>query len=137
MPFEPGNELYKNRLESKGGRPSRRTEEEVRLLFDTTWTIEERVAAIQKLSQAAKRGDSNSFRLLAAYSFGTPRSGDTIDKEEAVDNAIEGLIKELKASLSEGAWAEVRRVLGVRADFADAAGDGGEPEGREAESSTF
>lgn len=59
------------------GRKPRVDEQELNSLLDKGWPQADRLKAIQKLAAQAIEGDREAFKILAAYTFGTPKA--TVD----------------------------------------------------------
>lgn len=95
------------------GRKPKSLEEQLREDFDVAWPQEKRRQAIEAMNTRALNGDVAAFRVLMAYAYGTPPSGDEMRLEEAVDTAIEELLSTLEKSLSPTAWREVEIALGI------------------------
>lgn len=93
-------------------KPESPTEQLGRIL-DETWPEKDRKAIIESMIQEAKSGKVTPFRLLMAYRYGSPPSGDDLRIQEAVQEAIEDLYETLEKGLSRAAWDEVAGFLGL------------------------
>lgn len=113
------------------GRKPKSTEEELRRLFDESWTLEERKAHLERMKEIALNTVDNksaiaAWKALMAYRFGTPRSGDELRTEEAVDDALENQLTQLEANLTPSAWREVEVALGIESGGEEEASESGD-----------
>lgn len=93
------------------GRKPKSDEQQLKSLLDTSWPIADRTAAIKRLGDVAKGGDVQTIKLLMAYTYGTPPSGDELKLRAALEVEIERIFVVIEKHFGTEAFAEFKRAL--------------------------
>ena len=82
------------------GRKSNAQAAQAREAMDAAWSEASRKKSIRALARLAEKGDVAAFKVLMAYAYGTPQSGDESRIDRELTDFNNGFIAFVKSYLS-------------------------------------
>lgn len=83
----------------RSGRKPKQVTQELRDLMNGAWP--DRAATVERHVRAANQGDAASFRVLMAYAYGTPPSGDETKVRQEVTKQFDDIVQRLETIVRE------------------------------------